>query len=132
MAHTRLGDAAAGAALVLGIAHAVVVSVSARGEFGAGLVAWIAVPFLVMLGFAAAALALARHGDRPDRPRWAVWTAGAATVVTALLVPAGIAPLFTGDPLGVFLGPTPYALVCVPLFAALTWRALSSGGAPER
>ena len=129
MTDTRLGYTAAGAALLLGVAHVAAVSVSAEGTFGAGLAVWIAVPFLLILGFAAAALALARPGGRP---RWAVWTAGAATVVTALLVPAGIAPLFTGDPLGVFLGPTPYALPCVPLFAALTWRSLSSGGAPAR
>jgi hypothetical protein len=129
MTDARLGYAAAGAALLLGAAHVVVVSLLARGEFDAGLVVWIAAPFLLVLGFAAAALALARPGDRP---RWAVWTAGAATVVTALLVVLGAPPLFSGDPLGVFLGPTPYALVCVPLFAALTWRSLSSGAAPSR
>ncbi|GAB2515877.1 hypothetical protein [Nocardiopsis aegyptia] len=132
MTDTRLGYAAAGAALLLGCAHVAVVSATAQGPFGAGLAAWIAVPSLMALGFAAAAVALARHGDRPARPRWAVWTAGAAAVVTALLVPAGIAPLLTGDPLGVFLGPAPYALVCVPPFAALTWRSRSSGGAPAR
>jgi hypothetical protein len=129
MTDARLGYAAAGAALLLGVAHVVVVSILAEGDFGAGRVVWIAAPFLLVLGFAAAALALARSGGRP---RWAVWTAGAATVVTALLAVLGAAPLFSGDPLGVFLGPTPYALVCVPLFAALTWRSLSSGAAPSR
>ncbi|RKS07755.1 hypothetical protein DFP74_3439 [Nocardiopsis sp. Huas11] len=129
MTNTRLGYAAAGAALFLGGAHLVVTTFLAQGDFGAGMVAWIVVPFLLILGFAAAAAVLARAGDRP---RWAVWTAGTATVVTALLVLAGSAPLFTGDPLGIFLGPTPYALVCVPLFAALTWRSSSFGGAPAR
>lgn len=129
MTNRRLGYAAAGAALLLGGAHLVVTSVLAEGDFGAGQVAWILVPFLLILGFAAAAAVLARPGDRP---RWAVWTAGAATVVTALLVPAGIAPLFTDDPLRVFLGPTPYAAVCVPLFAVLTWRSRSLRGAPAR
>lgn len=122
-----LGYAAAVAGLVLGIAHLLVTGgfvVSGQQDPTPGFLVWVFGPLVVMLGLAAAAVALVRPGAGRSPGRWLVWTAGTAAVLTTLLSLFGFASLLFGaSPASLFLGPGPYALPGAVLFTALTLNA---------
>lgn len=117
-----LGWSAAASALLLGGAHLVITGNAALTGASAptpGALLWILLPALTALLPAVAAVVLARSGGR--RTRWPLWTSGITAVLSTALAVMGLTPLaFGADPLSLFLGPGPYALVCAVLFIALT------------
>ena len=122
------GWAAAAAALVLGAAHLVVTGgpVFTGAESATlGSPAWVFVPVLVAVAFAAVALTLIRPGQATKR--WPLWASGAAAVLTGVLAVFGLTPLVFGAQVSsVFQGPGPYALPCAVLFGVLTLSAARS------
>ncbi|MDE3723720.1 hypothetical protein PWG71_20205 [Nocardiopsis sp. N85] len=126
--HRGLGTAAAGAAMLLGIAHVVVTTALAlvgRAEFTPAHLAWVVVPALICgVGLAPLGLILGRS----SRPA-AIWVAlsGVTAVLTWGLSVIGLLPaLGAGSPAdlwGLFAGPGPYALPAAVLYTVLTLRA---------
>ncbi|WP_431869407.1 hypothetical protein [Nocardiopsis eucommiae] len=125
-----LGRAAAGALLVLGVAHLVVtgwLAADADRAIGPGYLVWMVGPLVVTLGTAVAALALVR----PGAPRWLGWVTGTAAVLCFLLTLLGFSSLaFGASPVSLFLGPGPYALPGTVFLTALTLRAWGARRAP--
>ncbi|MEU3018555.1 MULTISPECIES: hypothetical protein [unclassified Nocardiopsis] len=125
-----LGRSAAGAGLLLGVAHLLVtgwMAASAGQAVGAGYLVWMLAPLAITAGTAVAALALVRPGAR----RWLTWVTGTVAVLCALLTLFGFASLaFGASPASLFLGPGPYALPGAVLFAALTVSSRRARRAP--
>ncbi|MBQ1081343.1 hypothetical protein KBX21_09055 [Nocardiopsis sp. B62] len=125
-----LGRAAAGAGLLLGVAHLVVtgwLADDADQAIGPGYLVWMVGPLVVTLGMAVAALALVR----PGASRWLGWVTGTAAVLCALLTLLGFSSLaFGASPVSLFLGPGPYALPGAVFFGALTLSARGARRAP--
>lgn len=125
-----LGRAAAGAGLLLGVAHLMVtgwLAADADQGIGPGYLVWMVGPLVATLGTAVAALALVR----PGAPRWPGWVTGTAAVLLALLTLLGFASLaFGASAASLFLGPGPYALPGTVLFTALTLSSRAARRAP--
>lgn len=127
-----LGWAAAASALLVGGAHLAITGGAALAEPSGpalGDLVWVLLPPALTLLPTVAALRLVR----PGRARWALWTCGITAALAVVLAVMGLTPLaFGADPLSLFQGPGPYALLAAVLFTIVTRSAQRARREPHQ
>lgn len=117
-----LGWSAAASALLVGGAHLAVTGGTLFTDLAGPTpedLAWVLLPAALALIPTVAAIVLVHPSGRGGR--WPLWTCGITAALTAVLAVMGLTPLFFGaNPLSLFQGPGPYALLAAILFTALT------------